>query len=394
MGAEVGAAAITGGSNILGAGANIYMNKKNLDAQREENQKDRDFNASEADKSRVYSTNERIAQQLYNTSERQAAQQYQTGERLATQQYNSPSEQASRLRVAGINPAVYFSGAGGSSQASTPMSSAGASSSVPSAAQASFSGGLNTQIPNMPQLLTGASELINALTNADVGKANIDLINANTKIALESVFTQQQITQAMKLQNQLNEANLPHATKKLIAEVGALNAQIQMTKEQTEKTKLEQRLTKVQTKLAKQQAKLTGFEAVTAGILTKKAGRLFESQIESNLAGAEQSRTGAAKNEAETANTKAITRINNVAATIKEQMSTKEAEALLSEYRAKGQISDADYAEAKRRLNKIRIMTGDAVRSKGHESVADVVRGVDAFTEWLKDKISIINVGK
>lgn len=380
MGAEIGAAAISGGSNILSAGANLYMNEKNLDAQRDENQKDRDFNAAEAEKSRVYSTNERIAQQLYNTSERQAAQTYQTGERLATQQYNSAKEQASRLRAAGINPAVYFSGAGGSSQASTPMSSTGASSSVPSAAQASFSGGLNTQIPNMPQLLTGASELINALTNADVGKANIELLNANTKVALESVFTQQQITQAMKLQNQLNEANLPHATKKLIAEIGALNAQINMTKEQTEKTKLEQKLTKVQTKLTKQQAKLTGFDAVTAKILSDKASRLFESQIESNRAGAESSRASAEKSRSDVSVNKQEERIRRAVADLKDSTWSVELESSLKALASQGAMSDANKQEA---LNKIEAISHMHDRD-------EMRRKIDDFIIWAKERINIL----
>lgn len=276
----------SGSSNVVGGIAGIRQNSYNAHLQEEQAALNRQFNAQEAEKSRAWSTNERLAQQVYNTGEREAAQAYNTSERLATQQFNSPAEQAKRLRAVGINPAVYFSGSGPSAVASSPQSSSPSSSSVPSPAQASFSGAVSPVVANIPQLMTGAGDMIRALTDANVGQHSISLIDANVEKALSEVYTNQQIAQAKELENQLNRANLPHNIRKAILEVSALAAQIGLTHNESEKAKAQKRLIELQTKTESKIADLKGTEALTAALYLKKAPRLWESEIRSNEAGA------------------------------------------------------------------------------------------------------------
>lgn len=295
MGATLGTigAATSIGSNVVGTVAGIRSNSYNAHLQEDQNEINRQFNAQEAEKSRVWSTNERLAQQVYNTGEREAAQAYNTSERLATQQFNSPAEQAKRLRAAGINPAVYFSGSGPSAVASSPQSSSPASSSVPSPAQASFSDGVSPVVANIPQLMTGAGDMIRALTDANVGQHSISLIDANVEKALSEVYTNQQIAQAKELENQLYRANLPHNIRKAILEVSALAAQIGLTHNESEKVKAQKRLIELQSKTESKIADLKGTEALTAALYLKKAPRLWESEIRSREASVRESEASA-----------------------------------------------------------------------------------------------------
>ena len=148
QGIETGAAiALSGalglGGSIIGAAANSASASDNLDAQREENEKNRQFNAEQAELARQYSTREREAQQQFQSQEWQRQFEAQNA-------YNTPAAQSQRLKSAGINPAVYFTGSqvaqGGNTSVSAP--------STPSMPQAQYSGGLSpvafpSQIPNM-----------------------------------------------------------------------------------------------------------------------------------------------------------------------------------------------------------------------------------------------------
>lgn len=284
----------SGSSNVVGGITGIRQNSYNAHLQEEQAELNRQFNAQEAEKSRAWSTNERLAQQVYNTGEREATQDYNTSERLATQNYNSPGEYAKRLRAAGINPAVYFSGSGPSAVASSPQSSTPASSSVPSPVQASFAGGISPVVANIPQLMSGAGDMIRALTDANVGHHSISLIDANVEKALSDVYTNQQIAQAKELENQLNRANLPNNIRKAILEVSALAAQIGLTHNESEKAKAQKRLIELQSKTESKIADLKGTESLTAALYLKKAPRLWESEIRSNEAGARASEASAA----------------------------------------------------------------------------------------------------
>ena len=108
QGIETGTAiALSGGlglaGSLLGSAANSESASENLEAQREENQKNREFNAQQAELARQYATREREAQQQYQSQEWQRQFDAQNA-------YNTPAAQSQRLKSAGINPAVYFTG--------------------------------------------------------------------------------------------------------------------------------------------------------------------------------------------------------------------------------------------------------------------------------------------
>ena len=137
QGIETGAAIALSGAlglagSLAGSAANSDIASENLGAQRSENEKNRQFNAQQAALSRQYSTSEREAQQKFQSEEWQRQFEAQNA-------YNTPAAQSQRLKSAGINPAVYFTGSqvaqGGNTSVSAP--------STPSMPQAQYTGGLS-----------------------------------------------------------------------------------------------------------------------------------------------------------------------------------------------------------------------------------------------------------
>lgn len=75
-------------------------------------------------------------------------------------------------------------------------------------------------------------------------------------------------------------------------------------------------------------------------------------------------------------------RLQSALADIEEAGKDEKISSLLSEYKAKGEISEADYEEALQRLSRI-----GAINDKRETS--RLFREVDNFTEWLKSKVKI-----
>lgn len=284
MGAEIIGSALTGGTNLIGDLIGIRKSSYNAHLQEEQNALNREFNAQEAEKQRAWSTNERLAAQQYSTQERLAAQDYQT-KSVATNIRNAYSA----MRGVGVNPAVFGQGVMASGSSSSP-----AQSSPAGGASASFNGGISPVVANMPQLLTGAADLMNAFTNSGVGDANIKLMDANARLALQKMYGEEKANALKDLEIELQRSSLPAKIKsafqdlaKLNVEIDFLHEQVYNTSEDTQLKKLQKSLTQAEEALTKQREKtesmmtrLKGFEASQAKVTLDNLDSLLKSDIE------------------------------------------------------------------------------------------------------------------
>ena len=159
MGASVAAAALGGGSSLVNTAVGIRQNSYNAHLQEEQNALNRDWQTQEAEKARQY-----------NTQERLASQQFAVDMMNKQNEYNTPVNQASRLRQAGLNPALAM---GGNVQSVSASSSPSSPQSSPMPSQVAgispVSQPLDLQIPS---ILNGVGSFYKNL--ADAKKTGVD----------------------------------------------------------------------------------------------------------------------------------------------------------------------------------------------------------------------------
>lgn len=248
-GAAVIGASILGGSALIGTGASVLTNKSN---QR--------YGESQSAASRAWGTNERIAAQQYNTSER-----------LATQEYNDPRNQAMMFRAAGLNPSAISQGV--RFEGSVPQSSA------PGSAGGISPMGSN-QVPNIPQLISSGSDLVNALAKHKETDASLPLIGEEVKYYVQKTYGEQLSNDLMKIEKEFKQSTLPASIKKAHEEVAKLEFEKIATEKQGKVFEQESKLKEAQTRLADMQTKLTGEQAIQSHYLTDNWHRITESMLQ------------------------------------------------------------------------------------------------------------------
>lgn len=297
----------------------------------------------------------------------------------AQNEWNKPSNQSKLMMEGGFSPSALFEHGTTISQANVPgLSSYGA----------------NYQIPNIPNLsgtFSSIGQALESLSGVDKNVAQIDEIKANIKKLLSSANLDDQNA---RLQGLLTNFEKIYGDKLRSGQIGKQvseifnnlsSAHLSLAKGDTEKTI--QALNKAKEAFTQSSKDLADIDVSKARIQLKHEEEMIMSEIE-------RKKSESSLNYSQRDVNKQLERIDRVAADIKENNKIDEMEALLSEYRAKGQLSDTDYFMAKRKLDNFRIMTGQVHRDEGHSNSADVIRGIDAFTDWLKEKVSIFNIGK
>ena len=267
MGAGVIAGSILGGLGLIGSG--IATSEANATA-RSENAQNRAYNAYESEKQRQWSTNERLAAQAYNTSEREAAQRYQTAS-VGQNVMNS----INALRASGVNAnvigsSVINSGATGSSPGSSSPGSGGA---------ASYNTGMNPQIMQIPQLMQGSSDFINAISKNAETRANLPLIDANVKLALEKMYGQQKANELQELYVKFENANLPTKIKKSMEEYVGLTLQNGNAVRQGRVFEKQEELLAAQKKVQDEIAKLKGAESIQAQFYADRVADIYDADL-------------------------------------------------------------------------------------------------------------------
>lgn len=282
MGAELIVGSALGGLGLIGSA--ISTSEANSTA-RSENAQNRAYSAYEAEKQRQWSTNERLAAQAYNTSEREAAQRYQTAS-VGQNVMNS----IAAMRAAGVNANVLGSSAINSGATGSPAGS----SSPASGAAASYGTGINPQIMQIPQLMQGSAGFINALSKNTETRANLPLIDANVKLALEKMYGQQKANELQELYVKFEKANLPTKIKKSMEEYVALTLQNGNAVRQGRVFEKQEELTAAQKRVQDMIAKLKGAEAIQAQFYADRVADIYDADMK--LKGAQANAANASAN--------------------------------------------------------------------------------------------------
>lgn len=267
MGAELIVGSALAGLGLIGS--TISTSEANSTA-RSENAQNRAYNAYEAEKQRQWSTNERLAAQAYNTSEREAVQRYQTAS-VGQNVMNS----INAMRAAGVNANVL-----GSSAINTGATGSPAGSSSPaSGGAASYGTGMTPQIMQIPQLMQGASGFINALSKNVETRANLPLIDANVKLALEKMYGQQKANELQDLYVKFEKANLPTKIKKSMEEYVALTLQNGNAVRQGRVFEKQEDLLEAKKRVQDMIAKLKGAEAIQAQFYADRVVDIYDADM-------------------------------------------------------------------------------------------------------------------
>ena len=383
QGLETGTAiALSGGlglaGSLFGSAANSESASENLEAQREENQKNRAFNAQQAELARQYATREREAQQQYQSQEWQRQFEAQNA-------YNSPAAQSQRLKSAGINPAVYFTGSqvaqGGNTSVSAP--------STPSMPQAQYSGGLSpvafpSQIPNM---MSSAAQVLQALgsyeKNTSEASSTRQLIEPTIQKMLSEIGLNDVMQKYQSLMVKMEEARVPYYVRNAAAEYADKAASVFLKVKQGEKIDWEKELIDSQKKLNKALESMHGeqaamFKAQALQITTSLPYQLallksesYKNNQEGALAGANKATVDALRD--------LQVRAQRIANQRDKQQGIKELSTLysdiqttLSNNKVQRQLNETQYKELQRRLQ-IAKKKLDARDNTAFEAIDDLI---------------------
>lgn len=282
--------------------------KRQLAAQREENALNRDWQTVEAEKARQFTTSERLAQQSYQTGVLSRQQEYNK-ENLALQaQYNSPVYQSQELQKAGLNPAVYYGQQASFAGSSLPSLPSGGS--VPSGAQSPMPSGVHglNPLPYNPSTFQ-IGGFINSIGSALKSMAEARKIGVETGMLPEeiaakirSLNTQSDLSTVMKVAqeyaNWMHEAKLPYRYKMAALDVEKAVADLELTNENKYTQQSVQRVNDALVRLHDSQSSLNDKEREKLGVEVMMLPNLLKSQINANIASAEQSYASASESRA------------------------------------------------------------------------------------------------
>lgn len=357
MGAELIVGSALGGLGLIGSA--ISTSEANSTA-RSENAQNRAYNAYEAEKQRQWSTNERLAAQAYNTSEREAAQRYQTAS-VGQNVMNS----INAMRAAGVNANVLGSsainsGATGSSPGSSSPGSGGA---------ASYGTGVNPQIMQIPQLMQGASGFINALSKNTETRANLPLIDANVKLALEKMYGQQKANELQDLYVKFEKANLPTKIKKSMEEYVALTLQNGNAVRQGRVFEKQEELMSAQKKVQDMISRLKGAEAIQAQFYADRVADIYHADMALKRGQTNAANASANASNASAYNTYAQGDYQHMVNKLKSGSMDEEFKAMLDDYARTSQENKAKVEEFKDMYNRYKTLNKNNEESEAADYI-------------------------
>lgn len=254
-----------------------------LQAQMYENQMNRDYNTQEAEKARQFEAEQAEIGRQFTTSEREAQQQFQQ-QQWEYQQRHQLALQMQGARDAGLNPNVaagrVMSAQGGSVSAPT-----GASSPMPGAPVASYSGGLSPipfQAQNPVMAFATAAQGLASLATAKEKGANVSLIEQQVQNMAVDTQYKQVLVDGVKLANRLSRIKLSYADRKEAQELAELIARTSTTKNLGElhanTAKIQDSIKRLNEALIQKHSQETEMLALEIGSFDKRLQQLLKLQ--------------------------------------------------------------------------------------------------------------------
>lgn len=383
-GADPVTAGVFAGSSLFGS---IYSNEvskqnvqKQLNAQSRENQLNRDWQTEQAEIARNWQAGQTLQQNQFQTELAGQQQQYNLQSMQQQAKYNSPVYMSQQLKTAGINPQVYF-GNHASFQGSSAQ--AGGSPSAPSPGSASSVGSVQGLSPvgfqpldlQVPQIMSSLGSMFKGLSEAKKSGIETRFLEESFEKRLQQVFAAGDMAQIDKVLKELDlkfkNENLPLKFKQAYADYKETLAKIDLLSQQALTEQDEQRLKRATTAMNEALQQLHEQDKERLGLTIRYLPRLLESEILSNRGAA-----AAGFGSAEVSHEKA--RFDQFTNDMRDKYSYDEYSRYLSELVSKKMLSDADAAEAKRKLNVLGTVSGN-----------EWIRKFDEATEWVKSKLKI-----
>lgn len=340
---------VAGGSKAIETASNIRSTSYQVHAQEEQNALNRAWQTEEAEKARQF-----------NTSERLASQDWQRQMMDVQNAYNAPTAQASRLRAAGINPQVAFSGQAATSVSAPSGSSQPASSPVPSPVGGLSPYGAQPVDLQIPNLINGVASMIQSTAAAK--KANVETGYLESAIpdmlrGLKQDADLKEIATGMQnIDSELKRLTLPANVRKAYEEASKLHWDALISKMTTGKIVDERALLQSQVSLNKALETLNGNQAKIFALDVASYFKRLDSTLGLQSSQSNAANASAEESRANAAVLKEEKRIRAVMASIKEDTQVAEADALFRDLASKGVISDKQKADADaelRRLEKV-----------------------------------------
>jgi hypothetical protein len=383
MGVETG---LLVGSQVLGTGLSMYQNNRSLAAQRGENALNREFQAEQNNLDRQF-------QWRMNQQTMQSQQDFQRQMFDYELQQQSPANQVARLMAAGINPAALLGSSGGVVAAPSVGTPSAAPGATPGSHGVAPTSGL--QVPNnsIAQMFSSIAQLQESVAIAK--KSGVEASAIETKLPVEidrlqaevkKTLTDANLNEALEANNRFDlllkqtfgysEKN--YQLQKLMSESFKNFASGNLDKAKEELTKVENQLTQYEVYFKK----ATFDDAVAqVGILRN----LYNAQIQTEKskqaelsASAEEHRASAKEHLSGSALKDAQADFQRFDNDMRKAYKQDVYMAYLQKLLAEGQLSYADYLEAKRKAEVIENVQGKF----GSKQLDDAL-------EYIKSKVSI-----
>lgn len=300
----------------------------------------------------------------YLTGEHMMDKQTQASKELWDYQWNkaySPQAQVKNMAAAGINPAVQLGNH--SVLAGSPTGS------MPS-------------LPSVQYGITGLSDLSSYISaNAQDKKTGADVGNINQDTELKKIQTE---AEAWKLGLAKQFGSDKMAADLALAQQNVRLAELSGDEKQKDIAIKEwtQAKEKAMSQCAEKNRDILQKELDNKDIELKLRNEESRQRASASKASAAASYASAEESFTQADVNRQNRRLQSALADVEEAGKDAKIASLLSEYKAKGEISEADYEEALQRLSRI-----GAINDKRDNST--LFREVDNFTEWLKSKVKI-----
>lgn len=354
MGVESAVGSLVSGAGVLGS---VYNTKETNTTNSRINKANLDFNREENEKSRAFTDAQRIASQEHQLNLLSNQQSFQNQQRLAQEAFqreqNDPAYQASRLRAAGINPAVYFGGSSSVQTVSAPSGSSPAAPSAPSGSSApvlSAPSMIPMQAMQIPQLVSGAAQMVKSL--ADARKAGVETGRLQTFMdeEMRSLILK---NRGQEFLNDVQETEALFRRLSLPAEVSTRFAQLEISRQQLLNARDEQQVIRAEKALKESQSALNKEMTHLNGmqrILVQKQVDTFDENFRSKMA---SERSERALNDASVKSLFEKTRLDKLIADVRESGKSDEVNAWLVELRKKNMVSSEEYESARQELERL-----------------------------------------
>lgn len=274
--------------------------------------------------------------------------------------YYSPTAQVNNLAAAGINPAVAFGN-------QSPVMTTGGQMQMP-------------EVSNLGLGTTSINEVGNYIKSlADARKAGVD--TDKVRVETDKVLTE---VEANRLQNDLVRL---FGKEKWTNELALSYQNVLLAQKTNDVKEQEKAINEFRKEQEKALSQSRGFESE---MLKKRLGNLdlelkLSNQLQQERIATE--RSSQASNYTQADVNRENRRLQAALADAEESSKTSRIASLISEYQSKNMISKADAKEA---LIRAKNLERTLISRRGSYAFSEV----DAFLDYLKNKISIFNIGK